>query len=114
MDWDATSYDPTEPYCLRRTDGDLHYPEDLRNPRQVHADGRIWSRALWDINQAVGNVRADKIIIGAQFDFAPDTSFVAAAKTTVAYAKATDAPAAPAVCDAFVDRGFITAADCDL
>ncbi len=28
-DWDATSYDPTPPHCLRRIDSNLHYPEDL-------------------------------------------------------------------------------------
>jgi hypothetical protein len=79
----------------------------------VHADGQLWSRALWDINQAIGNVRADTIIIGAQFDFAVDTSFQAAAIATVAEAKDVDAPAVPAVCKAFTDRGFITQADCD-
>ena len=92
----------------------LHYPEDLRDPREVHADGRIWSRALWDINQALGNENADKIIIGAQFGFGVDPSFKSAAMTTVRYAK--DHPALggiPAVCNAFKARGFITQADCD-
>jgi hypothetical protein len=79
----------------------------------VHADGRIWSRALWDVNQALGNVRADKIIIGAQFSFAVDTTFTAAALATVHYAKTTDAAAVPAVCDAFKARGFVTQAQCD-
>ena len=51
-DWDAVSYTSTEPHCLRRVDLDLHYPEDLRG--EVHADGRIWSRALWDLRGALG------------------------------------------------------------
>jgi hypothetical protein len=113
MDWDATSYTSGPFHCLRRTDLNLHYPEDLRSPREVHADGRIWSRALWDVNQALGNVRADKIIIGAQFSFAVDTTFTAAALATVHYAKTTDAAAVPAVCDAFKARGFVTQAQCD-
>ena len=66
-DWDATSYDPTPPHCLRRVDSNLHYPEDLVG--QVHADGRIWSRALWDIRNALGHVRADTVILEGQFDF---------------------------------------------
>jgi len=113
MDWDATFYTSTSPHCLRRTDLNLHYPENLRDPREVHADGRIWSRALWDINQALGNERADKIIIGAQFSFGVDPSFAQAAVTTVHYAKTTDAGATTAVCNAFKARGFITQADCD-
>jgi zinc metalloprotease ZmpB len=113
MDWDATSYTDGPVHCLRRTDLDLHYPEDLRDPREVHADGRIWSRALWDINQGLGNVRADKIIIGAQFSFDVDPSFAGAALATVRFAKQTDRSATRIVCNAFVDRGFITESDCD-
>ena len=112
-DWDSTGYTAGPIHCLRRTDLNLHYPEDLHPQRAVHADGRIWSRALWDINQALGNIRADRIIIGAQFDFEPDTTFQAAAIATVATAKAADPGAAAAVCEAFTDRGFITDEDCD-
>ena len=52
MDWDATSYTSTVPHCLRRLDTNLHYPADLNG--EVHHDGQIWSRALWDIRQALG------------------------------------------------------------
>jgi hypothetical protein len=83
-DWDATSYDPTPPHCLRRVDSNLHYPEDLVG--RVHADGRIWSRALWDIRNAVGNVKADTVILEGQFDF-PGTTMTALAESTVAAAQ---------------------------
>ena len=53
-DWDATSYTSTVPHCLRRLDTNLHYPTDLNG--EVHHDGQIWSRALWDIRQALGHV----------------------------------------------------------
>ena len=82
-DWDATSYDPTPPHCLRRVDSNLHYPENLVG--QVHADGRIWSRALWDIRNAIGNVQADTVILEAQFDF-PGTDMPELARRTVATA----------------------------
>ena len=83
-DWDATSYDPTPPFCLRRVDSNLHYPESLVG--QVHADGRIWSRALWDIRNAVGNVKADTVILEGQFDF-PGTTMTELANRTVAAAQ---------------------------
>jgi hypothetical protein len=80
-DWDAVSYTSQTPHCLRRVDGNKHYPEDLEG--EVHDDGEIWSRALWDIRKALGNVTADTVILESQFSFAPDTSMPAAAQTTV-------------------------------
>jgi len=80
-DWDAVSYTTATPHCLRRVDLDLHYPADLNG--RIHHDGQIWSRALWDIRGALGNVVADTLILQAQFGFAPDTSMPAAAQVTV-------------------------------
>jgi zinc metalloprotease ZmpB len=105
-DWDSTSYDPTPPHCLRRVDLDLHYPENLTG--EVHRDGRIWSRALWDVRKAVGNTRADTSIIEGQFDFPGTTmtdlagSIVAAAQTLYGNATANKVRAA------FVDRGILS------
>ena len=104
-DWDATSYTSTVPHCLRRVDRDLTIA-DRRN--QVHFDGQIWSRALWDIRVALGARTADRVIINAQFDFAPDTSFAAAAEATVATAQDMyGTRAARTVRAAFADRGIL-------
>lgn len=109
MDWDATSYTSTVPHCLRRVDTNLTVA-DRRN--QVHFDGMIWSRALWDmrnsyISLGLGSRRADTTIVDAQFDFAPDTSFSAAAKATYNKALARDGvKAANAVRTAFANRGI--------
>src|SRR3954467_1780564 len=65
-DWDSTSYTSGVPHCLRRVDLNLHYPENMRG--EVHADGEIWSRALWDIRQSLGNVKADTVILQGSFD----------------------------------------------
>lgn len=65
MDWDATSYDPTAPHCLRRLDSNRSY--DARTGR-VHTDGTIWSQALWEMRQAVGPTLSDTAILLAQFD----------------------------------------------
>ena len=89
--------------CVAPTRGSL--PEDLDEDRECMptADcGRVPSGHQPGDRQRAGNT----IIIGAQFDFAVDTSFQAAAIATVAEAK-DDRPAVPAVCKAFTDRGFI-------
>jgi hypothetical protein len=103
-DWDSTSYTSAVPHCLRRVDGSKHYPEDLVG--EVHADGEIWSRALWDIHKALGARLADTIIIDAQFGFAPDISMRAAAATTIDTAGRYGASAKRAVQAAFAARGL--------
>ncbi len=105
-DWDSISYTSSEPHCLRRVDQDLYYPDDLNG--RVHHDGQIWSRALWDIRNALGHVVADTIILDAQFSFAPDSSMPAAAQVTVDTAAALYNPGiANQVRQAFVDRGIL-------
>jgi zinc metalloprotease ZmpB len=104
-DWDSTSYTSRVPHCLRRVDTNLHYPQDLSG--EVHHDGQIWSRALWDIRQALGNVRADTIILQGQFDF-PGTTMPDLARSTVAAARQLYGPkAAQAVESAFKERGIL-------
>ncbi|HYC21678.1 MAG TPA: M36 family metallopeptidase [Candidatus Bathyarchaeia archaeon] len=46
-DWDSRAYSDDVPSCLRRLDTSKRYPEDVVG--EVHADGEIWSGALWDI-----------------------------------------------------------------
>ena len=72
-EWDATSYSSTNPPCLRRLDGTKHYPEDVAG--QVHADGEIWSAALWQIRGAIGATNADRVIIESHFLLSPTASF---------------------------------------
>jgi hypothetical protein len=103
-DWDSTSYTSTVPHCLRRVDGNKHYPEDLVG--EVHADGEIWSRALWDIHKSLGARLADTIIIRAQFGFTPDISMPAAAAKTIATAGLYGTSAQKAVQAAFAARGL--------
>jgi zinc metalloprotease ZmpB len=104
-DWDATSYTRTVPHCLRRIDTNAHYPEDLSG--EVHHDGLIWSRALWDIRQALGHVRADTIILQGSFDF-PGTTMADLASRTVAAAQSLyGTSVANTVRAAFVARGIL-------
>ena len=104
-DWDSTSYTSTVPHCLRRVDLDVHYPEDLNG--EVHHDGRIWSRALWDIRQNLGHVKADTLILQGSFDF-PGTTMADLANSTVAAAQSLyGSGAAKVVQKAFADRGIL-------
>jgi hypothetical protein len=105
MDWDATSYTSTVPHCLRRLDTNLHYPADLNG--EVHLDGQIWSRALWDIRQALGHVHADTIILEGTNGYT-GTSMPDLANRTVAAAQALyGSSAAAAVQLAFHNRGIL-------
>ncbi|MFL6006403.1 MAG: M36 family metallopeptidase [Gaiellaceae bacterium] len=104
-DWDSTSYTSTVPHCLRRVDSPRHYPEDLNG--EVHHDGTIWSHALWDMHNALGNVIADTIILQGQIDF-PGTSMKDLAIRYVATAKLLYGNAsAAAVTTAFQNRGIL-------
>ncbi len=54
---------------------------------EVHADGQIWSQALWEIRRGYEALRLgtrawDTTLVDSQFDYAPDTSFSAAARAT--------------------------------
>jgi zinc metalloprotease ZmpB len=104
-DWDSVSYTSSVPHCLRRVDTDLHYPDDLNG--KVHDDGQIWSRALWDIRRAVGHVKADTIILEAQFGFPGTTMRDLAAATVAAASNLYGRSVATQVRTAFVNRGLL-------
>jgi zinc metalloprotease ZmpB len=104
-DWDSTSYTSGPVHCLRRVDTNLHYPGDLNG--EVHHDGQIWSRALWDIRQSLGNVKADTIILQGSFDFTGTTMPQLANKTVDAAQSLYGNAAANAVRAAFQSRGIL-------
>ena len=80
MDWDSTSYTSTTPHCIRRLDTTKTV---ANRTGEVHDDGEIWSHALWDVNKAFGRDKATRIILEAQFSYAPSTTWAAAAQKTV-------------------------------
>jgi zinc metalloprotease ZmpB len=111
MDWDATSYDPTAPHCIRN----FHTGYTIQNHPDnwgIHSVGQIWSQALWEIR--LGYVAAgltteqwDTTLISSQFDYAPDTTFQAAAKATYEEALRRDGRrAADLVREKFAARGI--------
>jgi Zn-dependent metalloprotease len=110
MDWDATSYTTSRPHCLRRTDTDKVYPDDLDPSKDPHTDGEIWSRALWDINQDIGRNRATKIIVESHFWMTPRINFKRAAEAAINVTQdlyPDNIGVQNAVIQAFADRGFV-------
>lgn len=73
------------PEGVRRVDTDLRYPEDLAG--EPHADGQIWSGALWDLYRQLGGegetdeawLRARdtllRLVIQSHFFLNPDARF---------------------------------------
>jgi hypothetical protein len=105
-DWDSVSYTSTTPHCLRRVDLDLHYPENI-NPNSVHSTGRIWSRALWEIRIALGNVRADTLILEGHFGQRDPTMPTLAESTVAAAQRLYGNSVARTVRRKFEDRGIL-------
>ena len=105
-DWDSVSYTVGDPvHCLRRVDLDLTVDDQTG---EIHHDGQIWSRALFDIHNALGRQTADRIILQAHFAFGVDPSFADAAQATIDAAKLIAGNgAARKVQDAFEDRGIL-------
>jgi Zn-dependent metalloprotease len=92
-------------HCLRRVDTNLPDPGNLNG--EVHHDGQIWSRALWDIRQALTPRVADTIILSGSFDF-PGTTMPVLAQSTVDAAKQLyGTSAANTVKAAFHARGIL-------
>jgi Zn-dependent metalloprotease len=99
------SYTSGPVHCLRRVDRDLHYPADLNG--EVHHDGQIWSRALWDIRNALGPTTADTIILQGSFDFPGTTMTDLANRTVLAAQGLYGNGAATKVKKAFQARGIL-------
>lgn len=112
MDWDATSYTRGPIHCIRSFATGMTVADATG---QVHHDGQIWSQALWEIRlgyAALGlSTRAwDTTLVQSQFDYAPDTSFDAAASVTYQVALARDGQAAADLVKARFAASGITAA----
>jgi hypothetical protein len=108
MDWDSVSYTDA-PHCIRSFHTNLTVGD---REGEVHADGQIWAQALWEIREFYAShgkttLDWDRTLIASQFEYAPNTSFSAAAKATYDEARAHDgATFANAVKDRFAARGI--------
>jgi zinc metalloprotease ZmpB len=106
-DWDSVSYTSTTPHCLRRTDLNLRYPANV-NPNSVHATGRIWSRALWDIRKELGHIKTDTIVLEGHFGQKDPTMRELALSTVAAAQRLYGTPEANTVRASFEARGILS------
>ena len=71
FEW-AGSEDPE--VATRPVNGNKRYPEDIEgNP---HADGQIWSAALWKIFEAIGRNASIRMVVESHFFLSPDAELV--------------------------------------
>lgn len=81
-DWDGVSYSNLSPKCLRRLDGTKHFPEDLEG--QEHADGEIWSAALWEVHLGMGSSDDTlRLVLAHHFLLAPGATMPEAAEALI-------------------------------
>ncbi|MCC6526776.1 MAG: M36 family metallopeptidase, partial [Polyangiaceae bacterium] len=77
-EWDATSYDPGNPPCLRRTDFPGHYPEAATG--EIHDDGRMWATPLFALETTVGADVMVRLVVESHFSLSTSASFFVAAQ----------------------------------
>jgi hypothetical protein len=63
----------TYPYCTRNTFSTKHYPEDMTG--EEHADGEMWSAALWQLRGLLGKTTTDRLAIESGYYLWPDAGF---------------------------------------
>jgi Zn-dependent metalloprotease len=132
-EWDSTAYQATPPYppCLRRVDADYILRQGETDPisgqpspidvpnlyasriGEVHYDGKIWSRALWDLQKVVGIDVALQIVIEHQYSLPADATMPDAALEMIAvdadvFGGYHEVPLRQAFCA----RGILTGPDC--
>ena len=71
FEW-AGSDDPE--VATRPVNSNKRYPQDIVG--QPHADGQIWSAALWEIFEALGRDASIRLVVESHFFLSPDAEFV--------------------------------------
>ena len=71
FEW-AGSDDPE--IATRPVNGNKRYPQHVMG--EPHADGEIWSAALWEIFEAIGRDPSIRLVIESHFFLSPDAEFV--------------------------------------
>ncbi len=110
-EWDSTSYSSTSPPCLRRVDKTKTHPADLTGA--VHADGEIWSAALWNLRTAAGGTATDQMVLESHFNVPCNATMNDAANEVIqADANLNGGIHEAAIRQAFCDRGILNGAEC--
>jgi Zn-dependent metalloprotease/subtilisin-like proprotein convertase family protein len=79
FDWDLG---PVEHFWPgRRVDEDKHYPDDMQG--EVHADGEIWSRCLWDIQNSIAYDTTAQLVLESHFYLTGYAEFIDGANAII-------------------------------
>ncbi len=104
FDWDANPGDNF--WNGRRVDSNKHYPEDMMG--EVHADGEIWSRCLWDIQNALEYDTSAQLVLESHFYLTGYANFEDAANAIIqADVNIYNGIHLMDIGQAFVDRGIL-------
>ena len=60
--------------ATRPVNGNKRYPQNVMG--EPHADGQIWSAALWEIFEAIGRDPSIRLVVESHFFLSPDAEFV--------------------------------------
>ena len=105
FDWDANTRDNFWPG--RRVDRNKHYPEDFNH--EVHDDGEIWSRCLWDIQNGIGYDTTVQLVVESHFGLTAQANFDDGANAIIeADINLYGGRHLMVIGEAFVDRGILT------
>ena len=97
--WDAA------PGCLRRLDSTKRYKDAVG---ECHADGEIWSGALWDLFQVLGQTQTSQLVLKSHFNVPLNPTFSDGATALLKADEQLYASAHRAsICKAMTDRGII-------
>jgi Zn-dependent metalloprotease len=106
-EWDAVSYRFSSPPFLRRVDSPKRYPGSIIG--EVHADGELWSAALWQIRTLLGRQRADTIIVESNFSLPANAGFVDGCQALLRANRSLYGGAdEEGIVEILTDRGFLT------
>ncbi len=104
FEW-AGSDDPE--VATRPVNSNKHYPQDIVGA--PHADGQIWSAALWEIFEAIGRDASIRLVVESHFFLSPDAELVdAASAILVADQELNDGVNFDFILGIMEDRGFFT------
>ena len=80
MSWDGVFYEG-DPPCVRRLDSPFTYETFDHSPGDhEHDNGEIWSAALWQVREALGRTKADRVIVDSHFQLDGFTTFARGAR----------------------------------
>jgi hypothetical protein len=112
-DWDAVSYDRTDPRCLRRADA----PQGLDAlpgfcRRSIHCAGQVWSSALFELRGDLGEIAGrsvmDVVVLASHELLTRNASFAQGADALIAAADLEyGAAVAAAIEDEMIERDLL-------